>query len=114
MKVSMSKFYKEVTGSNTANRVVTQKALERWGVPYDQFDNGAKKGDAVDVTFLEQAREKWKSESAERVAKRDAKRASAPLVDDEQLLTLLVRFDDNITAINGKVDAIIKHLKVQP
>lgn len=64
MKISVSKFYQEVTKSKTANSVVCQPALERWGVP---FTKGIK-GDAVDASYLDVAKAKWEAECAEREA----------------------------------------------
>lgn len=100
MKVSQSKFYKEVTGSKTANRKVTEPALERWGVPFDKTDG---KGDVVDVAHLDAARAVFAIEQAAR----DAKRVKPALKDDEDLLMLLIRLEDNVEGISAKLDRLL-------
>lgn len=122
MKVSISKFYKEVTGKTTVNRGTCTLALARWGVPVD--DLGANvKGDAVDIAHLESAKKIHAAEVAERVrvaatVKKTNGSASArgtpPLVSDGDLLQLLVRLDDNVAAISTKLDALIKWHGAKP
>ena len=119
MKVSISKFYKEVTGKTTVNSATCTAALERWGVPFDDMASKTK-GDAVDVSHLELAKKVYATEVAAhdaRVTQRaDAKKARAngtpPLVDDGELLRVLVQLDDNVVTLGTKLDALLKHLKV--
>jgi hypothetical protein len=63
MLVSKSKFYKEVTGSNTGNAASTVTALKRWNIP---FIEGNGKDDCVDITHLAAAKEAYAKEQAER------------------------------------------------
>jgi hypothetical protein len=119
MKVSMTKFYNEITGSRTGNKTVIGPALERWGVPFDQPNGISGKGDAIDVKWLEVAREKYAAEVAarkERIAKvqtqKQAKRAVAAVADADGL-ALLVRLDDNMKDLNRKLDALMLHFMVR-
>jgi len=75
MKVSLTKFYQEITGSSTANRSITEAAMQRWGVPFE-IAEGAK-GDAVDVVYLEPARKAYAAERAELEARRGPSSRSA-------------------------------------
>ena len=90
MKVSLSKFYREVTGTTTVNRSSVVAAMTRWNVPYDE---GNPKGDVVDVMHLPAASLQWREEQAAREAKR---RVAAPTADESvraRLAAIEVRVD---------------------
>ena len=79
MKVSVSKFYKSVTGSVTAARETTVPALKRWGVPFDEAGMTTQGGEVVDVAYLPKAQEAYAAEQAalrERVAKKHTSKAN--------------------------------------
>ena len=118
MKISVSKFYQEVTKSKTANSVVCQPALERWGVP---FTKGIK-GDAVDASYLDVAKAKWEAECAEREKRKllrfNGKKAkpqshnpfgatTAPRAKDDPLLPLIVRLDDRVAELQRQMDRLL-------
>jgi hypothetical protein len=63
MLVSKSKFYKEVTGSNTGNSSVVVLALKRWNIP---FREGPGKDDSVDIIHLPAAKEAYAKEQMEK------------------------------------------------
>jgi len=63
MLVSKSKFYKEVTGSNTSNTPVVTAALDRWNIAYDKAKG---KDDCVDIIHLAAAKAAYEKEQAER------------------------------------------------
>jgi hypothetical protein len=118
MKISLSKFYKEVTGTSTVNRATTTAALARWGVPFD--DNTAK-SDVVDIVHLASATATHAAEKAAREAARPARNGNgAAHASTSRLGAVEVKLDavaatvfathDRADAIDGKLDSIIKKL----
>jgi len=101
MKVSMTKFYREVTGRTTANRATTGAALTRWGVPFTERAGG--KGDVVDIAHLESARAKWQQEVANGEAR---KRPTKPGEPD----AMLIQIDDKINELIGRFDQLLSAL----
>jgi hypothetical protein len=77
MLVSKSKFYKEVTGSNTGNSLTTVQALKRWNIP---FLDGNKKEDSVDIVHIPAAKEAYAKEQAERPTPQKQRVAQGELV----------------------------------
>jgi hypothetical protein len=105
MKISLSKFYKEVTSSTTVNRKTTEAALRRWKIP---FDHKSKANDVVDADHLPTARALWAAEKAKQAAQRAAKNGNghahaAPNADD--VVTMMAR-------VEKKIDAIIEQFGV--
>jgi hypothetical protein len=118
MKISLSKFYKEITGKTTVNRSTTTGALTRWGVPFE--DNSAK-ADVVDIVHLEGAKATYAAEQAVK----EAARASRPPAHgnghdhglDLKIDALAQRVELLIESINarashtdGKVDVVAAKL----
>jgi hypothetical protein len=64
MKTSLSRFYKEVTGSAMGGMQVGVNALARWGIPFERPPGKRAHSDAVDVAHIEAARKLWQAEKA--------------------------------------------------
>ena len=126
MKISLSKFYQEITGKTTANLSTTTRALTRWGIP---FDPNANKVDRVEVRFLDAARVKWQEETAaaaaqgqtnshpgsgdsERMQKmRDAKAAKAGQADAlKDIHAVLTEIRDQHGAALARVEEILNRI----
>jgi hypothetical protein len=106
MKVSLTKFYQEITGASTANRSVTEAAMQRWNVPYEISEGS--KGDAVDVVYLEPARKAYAAERAESDARRGPRTSNGSGGDCEAL-------DRNTKALRDVEAAmmlLVEHLAV--
>jgi hypothetical protein len=104
MKVSLSKFYQEVTGTTTATRTTTGAALKRWGIP---FDEAAAKSDAVDVAHLADAKAKHAEEVAAKAMKQAAK--PRPTVAREEWDALVERVEAIAQAV-GRIEAAVAKL----
>jgi hypothetical protein len=96
MKVSMSKFYKDVTGRTTANRKTTANALKRWNVP---FDEAAGTTDVVDVAHLSLARAAWEVELKEQAAKTGNPAGGT-------LLTRMAALEQRLANMESLIDAV--------
>ena len=97
MKISMSKFYREVTNTSTVNKNTIVPALIRWGVPYD--DTEAKR-DCIDIVHLETAKKLWASEQAAKALARE--KAPRPPIKSNGDLPVAHVVDDGAVRANTK------------
>jgi len=98
MKISMSKFYREVTNTSTVNKHTIVPALIRWGVPYD--DTEAKR-DCIDIVHLETAKKLWASEQAAKALARE-KAPRPPVKANGELPVAHAYADDAALKANTK------------
>jgi hypothetical protein len=117
MKVSLTKFYHEVTGNSTTDKKLSIACLDRWQVPYDK---DAGKRDVVDVKYLGQAAIAHKAEQDEREAKRKA-REPKPKAEEHHMIRdeVLQKLDDIETRQKamavavGRLESIVNRIGVE-
>lgn len=104
MKISLGKFYQEVTGSKTTARHSITTALDRWKIPYDaDVGPGA---DAVDIAYLGAAKVSYSEEvAAGEHAKSEAQR---------QRYEREKKFEEKLQALAeavGRIESVVSEIR---
>lgn len=113
MKISASKFYREVTGKTTASHATVLPALKRWGVPIPV--GYVKKTEVFDIEHLPQAKIIWAKEQEEVAARRARRLANHRPLDGvppknthESYFTTLDKINKRLTGIEQCLNSILK------
>ena len=134
MKISLTKFFKEVRG-HSSNAPDMMSALTRWGIPFDAVPaeveehakgkgrGGVQHGDIVDIKYLPAAKRAYRAEKAAKDALAAARavekhqqeqkdrqetlaKMEPPYLTNDKVEVLIAKIDALNAKIDEKIDAV--------